>query len=47
MNTNVFKSFDRVVIENIDILENSRSKIILTDESGTEYEPQKDISLKL
>ncbi len=40
INTSVFKPFDRVVIDNIDILENSSSKIVLTDESGTEYESQ-------
>ncbi len=39
INTGVFKPFDRVVVDDKDILNSSESKIILTDDSDTEYEP--------
>ncbi len=40
IDTNVFKPFDRILIEKNDILDKSGSRIILTDKSGIEYEPR-------
>jgi len=39
INTGVFKPFNRVVVGDNDILNSTESKVILTDESGTEYGP--------
>jgi len=39
INTGVFKPFNRVVVGDNDILNSTESKVILTDQSGIEYEP--------
>lgn len=39
VDTKVFKPFDRVVVRETDVLDGQESRTVLTDESGTEYEP--------
>lgn len=39
VNTSIFRLFERVVVGDSEVVDGTKSKTVLTDEAGTEYEP--------
>lgn len=40
VNTKVFRPFDRVIVDGVELLEDGSSRTVLTDQVGAEYEPR-------